>query len=213
MNYLELKNAVKTYLECDETDFNNNFDMFVELAEEDFYRQVQLPNLMQTATATFLVNDRYLPLPSDYLSPYSLAVILPSGEYRMMLSKDHSFIRETYPNPNLTGVPRFYAQFDNMTFLIGPTPDQNYPVEMNYFYIPASLTTLGDDGETWLSINGENAILFGTIIQGYIYLKGDQDVIASYKEQYAQAIASLKIIAEGRDRKDSYRTSDRRLPV
>lgn len=212
MNYGELKTAVKQYLECDETTFNTNIDTFFELAEEDIYRQVQLPDLMETATSMCFLGDRYLPLPTDFLSPYSLAVIV-AGEYRMLLNKDHSFIREVYPNPDALGVPRYYAMFDDQTLLLAPTPAEAYTVEMNYFYIPPSITSGGDSMTTWLSTKAINALLFGATIQGYIYLKGDQDVIAQYREQYAQAIASLKIIAEGRDRKDSYRTSDRRIPV
>ena len=213
MNYGTLKTLTNQYLEVDETTFNANIGQFVRLCEEDIFRQVQLQELMETSTATLLPNDQYLALPADFLSPYSLAVIV-GGEYRMLLSKDHSFMREVYANPTTTGVPRFYAMFDDETIMLGPTPDQAYQVELNYFYEPLSLTQ-GDDNanETWLSKNGEQALLFGTVLQGYIYLKGDQDVIAAYQNQYQSALAALKIIAEGRNRKDSYRKSDRRIPT
>lgn len=210
MNYGTLKNLVKEYLEVDEATFNDNIAIFVRAAEEDIFRQVQLPDLMQTSTANFISGNQFLPVPSDFLSPYSLAVIV-NGEYRMMLSKDHSFIREVYPGTGERGVPRFYAVYNDANFLIGPTPDDDYDVELNYFYEPPSLTSGDDSKETWLSVNAENAILFGTIIQGYIYLKGDQDVMKQYIEQYQTAIAALKILAEGRNRKDVYRNSDRRI--
>jgi hypothetical protein len=144
-----------------------------------------------------------------------MAVVLPSGEYQMMLSKDHSFIRETYPTVNLTGVPRFFAVFDENAMIVGPTPDQSYQVELNYFNYPISLVDLpnGDANVTWLSENAENAIVFGTVVQGYTYLKGDQDIIKQYTDMYTSALSQLKVIAEGRDRKDQYRKSDRRLPV
>lgn len=213
MNYGELKTLVKSFLEVDETTFNANIGQFVQSAEEDIYRQVQLPALVKTVPLTLTPLNPFLDLPDDFLSPYYLAVTV-GGEYQMMLSKDHTFIRETYPNPNLSGVPRFFAVFDDDTFIIGPTPDTDYDTELSYFFYPPSLALNDiDENETWLSINSENAILYGTIIQGYIFLKGDQDVMKQYSEQYDRAVSELKLIAEGRDRKDSYRKSDRRLPV
>lgn len=213
MNYGQLKTLVQQYLECEETTFVANIGQFVKQCEEDVYRQVQLPDLIVTATSTFIAGNQYVPLPSDFISPYYMAVVLPTGEYQMLLSKDHSFIRETYPTVNLTGVPRFFAVFDEDAMLVGPTPDQNYAVELNYFNFPASLSIGGDGGTTWLSVNAENALLYGTVVQGYTYLKGDQDIIKQYTDQYTSALSQLKVIAEGRDRKDSYRKSDRRLPT
>lgn len=212
MNKLQVKTYVQQYLECEESTFVANIDQFIRMAEDDINRQVQLQELMETSTAALNIGDQFLALPDDFLSIYSLAVIV-NGEYRMMLSKDHSYIREVYADPTDTGVPRFYAFFDEGALMLGPPPDQNYSVELNYFFEPASLAAGGDTSTTWLSVNGEQALLFGTILQGYIYLKGDQDVIQSYTNQYQAAIASLKIIAEGRNRKDSYRKSDRRIPV
>ena len=212
MTKAELIALVQQYLEANEASFVANIPTFIKNTEEEIFRQVQLPDLMQTSTANFIVNNDFLPLPDDFLSPYSLAVVV-AGEYRMMLSKDHSFIRETYSNPANLGVPRFYAVFDDKHLLIGPRPDQSYTAELNYFYMPASLVEQPDNGKTWLSEFAEEALLFGTILQGYVYLKGDQDVIAAYTEKYQSAMASLKIIAEGRNRKDSYRQADRRLPV
>lgn len=212
MNYGELKALAKDYLETDEDTFNANIAYFVSNAEEEVYRQVQLPDLKAIATNTTNSNDRYLSTPSDFLSPYTMAV-LDADVYHPLINKDLSFMREAFPSTIVTGRPRYYAVYDDANFILGPTPDTEYTMELAYFYEPASLTTLGDSGTTWLSENAENAILFGTLIQGYIYLKGDQDVIAQYQEKFASAVADLKIIAEGRDRKDSYRQSDKRIPV
>jgi len=212
MNYGELKTLVQQYLECEETTFVANIDQFVKLAEEDIFRQVQLQELMETATASLVPSNQYLDLPTDFLSIYSLAVIV-GGVYQMLISKDHSFMREVYSNPSTEGVPRHYALFDDETIILGPVPNSAYTVELNYFFKPVSLTAGADGDSTWLSTNAEQAILFGTILQGYIYLKGDQDIIASYTDRYQSALAQLKIIAEGRNRKDSYRKQDRRLPV
>jgi hypothetical protein len=209
MNYDDLTGLVKQYLECDETTFDDNIDQFIKLCEDEIYREIQLPDLRALATSTTTSGDRFLTTPSDYLSAYYMAILI-DGTYKPMLSKDESFIREVYGSSTATGKPRYFAQLDDKNFILGPTPDDIYTVEMEYFYKPESVVTANN---TWLSSNAEGALLYGTILQGYIYLKGDQDIIASYKDKYAQAIADLKIIAEGRDRKDSFRTSDKRLPV
>lgn len=213
MNWGELKTAVGQYLEESETSFVANLALFSRLAEEDVYRQVQLPDLIFNVTSECTVDEPYVATPTDYLAAYSLAVI-EDGVYSYLLSKDVSFIREYWPDPTDTGVPKYFAQFDEDAFLIAPTPDEEYPIELHYFVKPSAISD-GDDDEntTWLSENAENALLFGTILHGYIYLKGDQDVIAMYKAQFDKAVADLKLIAEGRVRKDQYRKSDQRLPV
>lgn len=213
MNYGELKELMGQYLEATEQSFVENIPEFIRLAEEDIFRQVQLQDLMETATANMFANDKYLALPADFLSIYSLGVRDGTGQFSYMLSKDHSFINECYPDPTERGVPRFYALFNAESLILGPTPDLPYEVQINYFYFPPSITDGDDSNETWLSREAENALLFGSVLQGYVYLKGDQDVVASYTNQYQTALASLKIIAEGRNRKDSYRKSDRRIPV
>ena len=210
MNYGELKTLVKQYLECEETTFSANIGQFVRMAEDDIFRQVQLPDLVQTSTSFCTPATNIVGLPTDYLSTYYLAVTDTDGNRQMMTSKDHSFIREVYGTSE-TGLPRHFAQFNDVALIIGPKPDASYAIELNYFYKPVSLAAGADSGTTWLSTNAEAALLYGTIIQGYIYLKGDQDVMKQYSEQYTQAIAELKIIAEGRNRKDTYRKSDRRM--
>lgn len=209
MNKGQLVELVQQYLESSETSFVDNIDRFIRAAEEDIFRQVQLPDLMQTSTTQFIAGNLFLPLPSDFLAPYSVGVWV-DGAIQMMTSKDHSFIREVFGDGG-TGVPRYYAVYNDSNFMIGPTPDDAYTVEMNYFYEPASLADGDDDDTSWLSINAENALLFGTIIQGYIYLKGDQDVAQQYQAQYDTALSALKVLAEGRNRKDTYRRPNARI--
>ena len=212
MNHGQLKALIKQYLEVDEASFNDNIPVFIRAAEEDIFRQVQLPDLMRTSTATFIPGNMFLPVPPDFLAPYSLAVEV-DGFIQMMLSKDYSYIREVYGEAGTQGIPRFYAVYNDANFIIGPTPDIDYPAELNYFFEPPSITDGDENNTTWLSINAENALLYGSLIQGYTYLKGDQDVAKQYMEQYQMAMAALKVLAEGRNRKDSYRMSDRRIPV
>lgn len=209
MTYSELVTLLEQYLENEETTFIANIPVFVRLCEEDVYRNVQLPDLRQNSTNSVIIGDPYLRTPADYLSSYSMAVKV-SGSFRYLLSKEVNFIREAYPDPTVTDVPRYFAQFDEDYFILAPTPDAEYEVELNYFYIPETLSTAGTN---WLSENGENALLFGTLYHGYIYMKGDQDVANMYKEKYDKAVDDLKTIAEGRIRKDSYRMQDRKLPV
>lgn len=212
MNRGQLYTALGQYLENAETTFMANRDLFVRLAEEDIYRQVQLPALRRNSTSYFVIGNPYLSMPGDFLSAYTLAVIY-GGEHRYMLSKEVNFIREAFPDAAEQGVPRFFSYFDNDTFLIGPTPDQAYEVEMHYFHRPQSISTLTDGQTNWLLTNAENAILFGTLYHGYVYMKGDQDMVNHYKSQLDKAIGDLKVIAEGRSRKDSFRNIDARMPV
>jgi hypothetical protein len=213
MTKAELIALVKEYLETDEATFNANVDTFIRLMEEDVYRKVQLPKLRRNSVSEFVADTPYLETPTDYLAPYAMAVKKPDGHYEFLLEKDVNFIREAYPSPTQTSLPRFYALFDDDTFIIGPTPDQNYPVELHYFYKPESLVDQPDDGTTWLSTRAENAVLFGTILQGYVFLKGDQDVIAMYQKQYETALSDLVVIAEGRAKKDTYKEPNRRVPT
>ncbi len=212
MTKAELITLLQQYLENEETSYVDNIPLFIKLAEEDIYRSVQLPVERTNETSTLVVGEPYLGLPTGFLSAYEIAVI-DEGVYFYLINKDVSFIREAYPSATQTGVPRFFAVFDEDTMILGPAPDDDYSIEMHYFRQPASLVDGGDGDTTWLSEYGENAMLFGALLQGYIYMKGDQDVIKSYMEAYGKAIENLKLIAEGRNRKDSYRTSDQRIPA
>jgi hypothetical protein len=212
MNWGELKTAATAYLEAGSTQYTVNMPLYARLAEEDIYRQVQLPVSRATAYTQMIAGDRFLTQPIDCLSVYSLNVTI-DGEIRMLLPKDPAFLREAYPMDE-QGEPRFYAIHDNDSFALAPIPDDFYRVEANYFIKLPSISA-GDiaTNTTWLSQNGENALLFGLIYHGYIFEKGDQDVIQLYKGQFDKGIADLKLIVEGRQKKDTYRTPDQRIPT
>lgn len=212
MTYDELTDLIQDYLECTETTFVANIPQFIKMAEDDIYRSVQLPDLRKNATASTTASTQYLGTPTDYLSPYSLAVIDGASHYYLQ-NKDVNFIREVYPAATSEGRPRFYAQWDDGVFLLGPTPDDAYTMELHYFYKPASLADGAGSGTTWLSENAESALLHGCLLHGYLYLKGDQDVIEGYKMAFQKAIADLQVINEGRVRKDTYRISDKKVDV
>lgn len=211
MKWGELKTAASEYLEAGSAKYTKNLPLFARLAEEDIYREVQLPVTRHTAWTTTIPQDRFLSLPTDWLSPYSIAITI-NGEYRHLESKEPSYLREAFPDPTEYGIPRYYGVFDEKTFVLAPTPITNFPIEMDYFQKIVSISKDdNNDNETWLSINGENAILFGIIYHGYVFEKGDQDVITSYKEQFAKAVGNLKTIAEGRQKKDTRRMPDQRI--
>jgi hypothetical protein len=212
MNWGEIKTAVKNYLENEEVTFLSNFPLYARLAEEDIYRKLQLQATKDTARTELMAGDYILSTPDDMISVYSLAVTSP--EFSFLLPKDISFLREAYPDPNMVNVPRFYAFRDEKNLLLAPTPDDSYTVEMHYYKKLPSIGAGDNPANTnWLSENGENALIFGVIYHGYIYEKGDQDVIAAYSKQFESAIADLKLIVEGRQQKDTYRTPDQRVPV
>jgi hypothetical protein len=212
MNWGQIQAVVKQYLENEEPSFLANIPLHARLAEEDIYRKVQLPMTKETATSTLVIGDRFLSVPEDYVSAYSLAVITPTYDY--LLPKDEAFLNEAYPDPTQVGKPRFYAVRNETDLLLAPTPGENYEVEMHYFKKPPSISLNNDpDNTNWLSENGENALIFGIIMHGYIYEKGDQDVIQAYGKQFEVAITDLKLIVEGRQRKDTYRMPDQRMPT
>jgi hypothetical protein len=215
MNWGELKTAVQQYLEAGTPLFVGNLPLYARLAEEDIYRQVQLPFARETSTTSIIPGDRFLTQPTNCQSVYSLAIYTGvNGEQSFLLPKDSGFLREAYPDPTTPGKPRYYAYHDELTFLIAPTPNITYNVELIYFMKPLSISQ-GDvaTNTNWLSQNAENVLLFGLIMHGYIFEKGDQDVIQLYKGQFDQSLAALKMITEGRQKKDTYRTPDQRVPV
>ena len=210
MTYSELTAMIKAYLEVDETDFNTYLPQFIKAAEEDVYRKVQLPDLRKNVTTNFTASSQYLATPTDYLSPYSLAVT-DSGSQYFLENKDVNFMREAFPDYTTEGRPRYFAQFDDDTFILAPTPDSAYVAELHYFYKPSSLVDAGASGTTWLSTNAENALLYGSLRHGYAFLKGDQDVHQQYEAMFQSSVDALKIITEGRTPKDTWRTPDRTL--
>jgi hypothetical protein len=207
MNYAELTQALQDYLETSETSFVSNIPNFVRQAEERIYRSVQIPELRKNATAATTSGNQYLARPSDFLSVFSLAVVDGSGNYSYLYDKDVNFIREAYPSASTSGLPKYYAQFDGDqtgtegNFILGPTPNATYTVELHYYYDPPSIV---DTGTSWLGTNAEAALLYGSLVEGYTYLKGDGDMQQLYMERYAEAMGQLFGI-DVRSKRDDYR--------
>jgi hypothetical protein len=214
MNYTELSQAIQDYTENYEATFITQLPTFVQQAESRIYRALMLPEFRKNSLGTTSSGNRYLARPTDYLSTFSIAVIDGDGQYTYLLDKDMNFMREAYPNPATTGVPRYYAQFvgDSATsptgfFLLGPTPDDNYNVEMQYYYDPPSIVT----AETsWLGTNAPTALLYGSLVEAYVFMKGDADMLATYKGRYDEAMAQLGVV-DVRSKRDSYRDGDMRV--
>lgn len=211
MNYSQLVQLVQDYLESTETSFVDNIPNFVQLAEERIYNSVQIPAIRKNVTGTMTSGNKYLSLPSDWLATFSLAAIDPTtGDYSYLLDKDVNYIREAFPNPSSTGAPTHYAIFDANTLIIGPTPDQSYAAELHYYYYPESIVTAGT---TWLSDNFETVLLYGSLREAYMYLKGESDLTAMYEAKYQEGLALLKQLGDGKDRRDAYRSGQVRVPV
>jgi hypothetical protein len=210
MTYSELVDLVKDYLEVDETTFNANIDTFIKLAEEDICRKVAVPAARKSSTANLTINDRYLALPTDFLAPYELMVNTTGTTWVHLIRKDVSYMREAYPSTASTGIPKYYSMFDDDTLILGPTPGSAYGMELHYYGMPDSVV---DTSPSWLSTNAENALLYGTVLMGYVYLKGSADMIGMYKEAYDQAVNNLSTLVEGMQKKDEYRHGSRRIPA
>lgn len=215
MNYSELTTAIQNY--CETTFTPTELATFVEQAEQNIYNTVQLPSLRKNVTGTLTVNNKYLSAPSDFLSVFSLAVIQADGSYEYLLNKDVNFIRQAYPNPADTGLPRHYAIFgpqyideSELSFIVGPTPDANYAVELHYYYYPESIVT---SGTSWLGDNYDTALLNGSLIEAITFMKGEPDMVNLYKERYAASMQLLKNLGDGKLRMDAYRDGQVRYPV
>ena len=215
MNYAQLVTAVEDYTE--NTFPTVDMDTFIRQAEQKIYNIVQLPALRRNATATLTANNKYLSCPSDFLSVFSLAVILPTGEYYYLLDKDVNFIREAYPTPTTTGVPKFYAIFgpqttfpNELSLILGPTPAAAYGVELHYFYYPESIV---DAGTSWLGDNFDSALLNATLMEALTYMKGEADMLALYKNRFDESMFLLKQLGDGKNRQDAYRSGQVRIPV
>ena len=215
MNYAQLVTAVEDYTE--NTFPTVDMDTFIRQAEQKIYNIVQLPALRKNATASLTANNKYLSCPSDFLSVFSLAVILPNGEYVYLLDKDVNFIREAYPTPTTTGVPKFYAIFgpqttfpNELSLILGPTPAAAYGVELHYFYYPESIV---DAGTSWLGDNFDSALLNATLMEALTYMKGEPDMLALYKSRFDESMFLLKQLGDGKNRQDAYRNGQVRIPV
>ena len=210
MNYSQLVTLIQDYVQSTETSFVANIPNFVQLAEERIFNSVQIPDIRRNQIGTLTPSNKYLSVPADWLATFSLAVIAADGSQSFLLDKDVNFIRECYPDPSTNGVPKFYAIFDANTFILGPTPDSNYQVELHYYYYPESIVTAGT---SWLGDNFETVLLYGALREAYIYLKGEADMIANYEQKYQEALAQLLRMGDGLNRRDAYRSGQVRVPV
>lgn len=211
MNYTQLVDLVKQYTQNEETSFVANIASFAKLAEERIYNAVFIPAIRKNQTATLTPSNKYLTVPSDWLANFSLSIIDPSNDAQVFLiDKDVNFIRECYPNPNDIGIPNYYAIFDKNTFILGPTPDSDYQVELHYYYYPESIVTAST---SWLGDNFESVLLYGTLREAYIYMKGEQDMMTYYEQKYQESLSLLKLLGEGKNRRDTFRDGLNRIPV
>ena len=189
-------------------------DTFIEQAEYRIFNSVQIPDLRKNVTGNAQINNQYLSVPSDWLANFSLAVIEPStGRQSFLLNKDVEYIRESFPIPTSTGIPTHYAIFDQNSYILGPTPDAAYLMELHYFYYPTSIVSTTVTNTTWLSTKFPQALLYGSLLEAYTFMKGEQDVNSNYIARYNEALAMLKQLGEGKNRQDMYRTQQARYPV
>lgn len=204
--YAQLKQAIQDYTENDETSFVTNLPLFIRQAEERILKNVQLSLFRKNATASTTASNPYLAVPSDYLAPFSLSLRGADGDRFFIEFKDPSFVQTYTPDTTTTGAPKYYCVFDVDNFLLGPTPDTTYTAELHYFYRPLSLTAGSDSGTTWLSENAEMAMLYGSLIEAYIYMKGEQDVMGMYASRFQEAVTGVKMLGEAKETTDEYRT-------
>jgi hypothetical protein len=224
MNYTALSAAIQAYTENTEADFVAEIPVFVQQAEQRIYNTVQFPSLRKNVTGFSTASNKYLSCPSDFLAVYSMAVVddvsngnINTGTYEYLLNKDVNFIRQAYPTPNDTGIPKYYALFgsqsndaNELTFILGPTPDASYPVELHYYYYPQSIVTAGT---SWLGDNFDSVLLYGSLVEAYTYRKGEQDMMALYNGKYQEALALAKRLGDGMERQDAYRSGQYRQAV
>ena len=237
MTYAELIAAIQSYTEnqfpvtflADGSSVSptTQLSTFIKQAEQRIYNSVQFPSLRKNVTGSVSANNKYLSCPDDFLSVYSIAVVtgvtggnINTGSYEYLLNKDVNFIRQAYPTPNDVGVPRYYALFgptvagatisDELSFILGPTPDAAYDVELHYYYYPESITVAAD-GRTWLGDNFDSVLLYGSLVEAYTFMKGEQDMMALYDGKYKEALALAKRLGDGLERSDAYRSGQARV--
>ena len=200
-----LKQSIQDWTQNSESTFVGELDFIIKNAEERIFKVVDLDYFRKNVTGSMSSSNQFLQKPSDYLASFSLSYVNASSENVFLLQKDVNFIQEYNPNPATTGSPKYYASYDVDNFIVGPTPDSNYTVELHYFYRPASITT-DDSGTTWLSENAELALLYGSLIEAYIYMKGAQDIMSMYNQRFQEAIIGVKMLGEAKETTDEYRT-------
>jgi len=210
--FTTLKTAIQDYTQNTESTFVTNLPTLIVQAENRIVKSVELPNFRKNVTGTLTSSSPYLSTPTDYLYPFSLAVLDNSSNYEYLLNKDVSFIRQSFPSASTTGTPKFYAQFDDDTFIIAPTPDSNYTVELHYFYIPTSITT-SSDGTSWLGTNATEALLYASLVEAYTFMKGEPDILSNYEKRFQEALQRLTLESDGYNRKDAFRDGQRKVNV
>ena len=201
MNYTDLKTNIQDICETTFTDAQLN--LFTDQAEQKIYNTVQITALRNNVTGSLTSGIKYLTLPTDFLYPYSLAVLDGDGVFTYLLNKDVNFIREAYPNPATTGVPVHYALFSDTSIILGPTPNSGYTMELHYGYYPESIVTAAT---TWLGDEFDSSLLNGALIEAIRFMKGEPDIIANYEKLYLQSIGLLKNLGDGKLREDMYRS-------
>ena len=201
--FTTLKQSIQDYTNNTETTFVNNLDEFIVQTEERILKLVDLPVFRKNVTGQLTSSNQYLTMPTDFLAPYSLAI--DNSGYEFLLFKDVSFMREAYPSSSTTGIPKYYASFDEKSFIVAPTPSSNLTAELHYRYKPTSITVTSD-GTSWLGTNASDSLLYGCLSEAYTFMKGEPDIMANYDKRFMESIARLKILGEGRNTKDNYRT-------
>ena len=232
MNYTQLFDAIQSYTENNFPAFmladsstdttTEQINRFIQQAEQRIYNTVQFPSLRKNVTGTTTQNNKYLSSPSDFLAVYSMAVI-DGGSYEYLLNKDVNYIRAAYPSPTDTGLPKYYALFgptttndtppiitNELTFILGPTPDAVYSIELHYYYYPQSIVTAST---TWLGDNFDSVLLYGSLVEAYTYMKGESDMLNLYEAKYKEALGLAKRLGDGMERQDAYRSGQYRQPV
>jgi hypothetical protein len=202
--FAELKTAIQDYTDNTETTFVNHLSDFIKGAEDRIFKNVDLELFRKNVTSSLTASDKFLTIPSDYLASFSLQ-ITTSGSEDILLQKDVNFLQEAFPTSASTGVPRFYAVFDVNNFILAPTPNSNYAVELHYYYKPTSLTAGADSGTTWISTNAPFALLYGSLVEAYTYMKGEADMMQQYEKRFTDQLMRLKDLGEARENEDAYR--------
>ena len=227
MNYAALSAAIQAYTENTEASFIAQIPVFVQQAEQRIYNTVQFPSIRKNQYSAITANNKYVSLPNDFLAVYSLALVtnvtsanLDTGTYEYLLNKDANFIRQAYPTPNDTGEPKYYALFgptivssaitNELSIILGPTPNASYYVELHYYYYPESIVTAST---TWLGDNFDTVLLYGSLVEAYTYMKGEQDIMLFYNTKYQEALALAKRLGDGMERQDAYRSGQYRQAV
>ena len=234
MTYTELVAAIQSYTENNFPDITladgstetttEQINRFIQQAEQRIYNTVQFPSLRKNVTGFSTASNKYLACPSDFLAPYSMAVVtdvvngnINTGTYEFLLNKDVNFLRAAYPTPNDTGIPKYYALFgsqtndaNELTFILGPTPNASFPIELHYYYYPESITAAGT---TWLGDNFDSVLLYGSLFEAYTFMKGETDMLALYDGKYKEALALAKRLGDGMERQDAYRSGQYRQQV